>query len=103
MLKGLFMEARIYQPARSAMQSGKANTRLWVLEYAPEEAKKNDVLMGWTGSGDMRGQIRLKFETKVQAIDYADRNQIPYYVSQPKTRKYQKKSYADNFCFDKVT
>jgi len=55
------MEARIYQPPKNALQSGQANSRKWVVEYEPEEAKRNDELMGWVGSGDMRGQLKLKF------------------------------------------
>ena len=55
------MEARIYQPSKNALQSGQANCRKWVVEYEPEEAKRNDELMGWVGSGDMRGQLKLKF------------------------------------------
>ena len=55
------MIARIFQPTKTAMQSGQANTRFWIIEYEPEEAKKIDSLTGWTGSGDMRGQIKLKF------------------------------------------
>ena len=56
------MQARIYQPSKSAMTSGQGNSRVWTLEYVQEEAKRIDPLMGWTGSGDMRGQVRLRFE-----------------------------------------
>jgi hypothetical protein len=103
MLKASLMEARIYKPTKTAMQSGQANTRFWMLEYSPEEAKKNDVLMGWTGSGDMRGQVKLKFKSKEEAVAYAERNKIPYNVREPKIRKQQQKSYADNFRFNKIT
>ena len=96
------MEARIYQPAKTAMQSGQANTRLWIIEYEPEEAKKIDNLMGWTSSGDMRSQIRLKFKSKEEAVAYAESNGIPYNLNAPKIRKHQPKSYSDNFRFDKV-
>ena len=96
------MEARIYQPTRSAMQSGRANTKRWVVEYEPEEAKQADALMGWIGSGDMRGQVRMRFATKKEAIAYAERNQLPYQVRDPKVRKMQPKSYADNFRFDRI-
>ena len=58
------MHARIYQPARSAMTSGQGNSKTWVLEYAPAEARRIDPLMGWTGSGDMNGQIRLQFSSR---------------------------------------
>tara|TARA_B100000315_G_scaffold155885_1_gene144464 strand:+ start:799 stop:1092 length:294 start_codon:yes stop_codon:yes gene_type:complete len=96
------MEARIYQPSKNALQSGQANTRNWVVEYEPEEAKRNDELMGWVGSGDMRGQLKLKFESKEDAIAYAERNKIPYNLREPKKRRQRPKSYADNFRFDKV-
>jgi len=96
------MEARIYQPAKTAMQSGQANTRLWIIEYEPEEAKKIDNLMGWTSSGDMRSQIRLKFKSKEEAVAYAESNRIPYNLNSPKIRKHQPKSYADNFRFGKL-
>ena len=96
------MEARIYQPSKNALQSGQANTRKWVVEYEPEEAKRNDELMGWVGSGDMRGQLKLKFENKDDAIAYAERNSIPYIVQDPKKRRQRPKSYADNFRYDKV-
>ncbi len=96
------MEARIYQPSKNALQSGQANTRKWVVEYEPEEAKRNDELMGWVGSGDMRGQLKLEFESKEGAIAYAERYGIPYCVQEPKKRRQRPKSYADNFRYDKV-
>lgn len=63
------MLARIYQPARNAMQSGQAKTNAWVLEYVPETAKSLDPLMGWTGSDDMRGQVKMQFESQDAAVD----------------------------------
>jgi len=75
------MRARIYRPARNAMQSGQAKTKGWVLEFSPEERRKIDPLMGWTGSGDTQRQVRLTFETKEAAIAHADRNGIPYQVT----------------------
>ena len=96
------MEARIYQPSKNALQSGQANSRKWVVEYEPEEAKRNEELMGWVGSGDMRGQLKLKFESKEGAIAYAERNGIPYVMQEPKKRRQRPKSYADNFRYDKV-
>jgi hypothetical protein len=96
------MKARIYQPSKNALQSGMARTRQWIVEYEPVEAKKNDILMGWVGSGDMQGQVKLKFETKEAAIAYAERNGIPYDLREPKKRIPRPKAYADNFRFDKV-
>ena len=84
------------------MQSGYANVRHWIVEYEPEEAKKVDTLMGWAGSGDMRGQLRLKFETKEEAIAYAERNALSYNLAEPNIRRVIPKSYSDNFKYTKV-
>lgn len=93
------MLARIYKPARSATQSGQANSREWVLEFVPAEAKKVDPLMGWTGSGDMNRQVRLRFESKAAAIDYARRKGIAHQVFEPKSRKQviRPRGYGENF------
>ena len=96
------MKAKIYQPAKTAMQSGNANVKHWIVEYEPEEAKKVDTLMGWVGSGDMRGQLRLKFETKDEAIAYAERNALSYNIVEPNIRRVIPKSYSDNFKYTKV-
>ena len=93
------MAARIYKPARTAMQSGPARTKEWVLEYEPEAPREIDPLMGWTSSGDMKAEIRLTFDTKEEAIAYAERNNIAYRVAEPKPRQPVRKSYADNFRF----
>ncbi len=95
-------EARIFQPAKTAMQSGRAGTRKWVLEYAPEQRKEADPLMGWTGSGDMRGQLRLKFDTKEEAVAYAKKNHISYRLIEPKERRVKPKAYANNFAFNRA-
>ena len=96
------MKAKIYQPAKNAMQSGIANMRQWVIEYEPEEAKKIDALMGWVGSGDMRGQVTLKFDSKDEAISYAERNGLYYDVKEANVRRMQPKSYSDNFKYNKI-
>ena len=100
---GPSMLARIYQPARTAMQSGQARTRVWLLEFAPEQAQRVDPLMGWSGSGDMRGQVRLEFPTKEAALDYARRHGIPAQVHEPKVRKpvIRPKGYGSNFAHDR--
>ena len=72
------MRARIYRPAKNAMQSGKARTKLWQLEYEPETPRTIDPLMGWTSSGDMRQQLCLEFDTAEEAVAYAKANAIPY-------------------------
>lgn len=97
------MQARIYQPSRSAMTSGQGNTKSWVLEYVPEEAKRIDPLMGWTGSGDMRGQVRLRFSSRDAAIDYAERNGIAFQLDEPKKRRanIRPRGYGGNFAHDR--
>ncbi|HEU0223245.1 MAG TPA: ETC complex I subunit [Paracoccaceae bacterium] len=97
------MLARIYQPARTATQSGPARTKDWVLEFVPEAAKRIDPLMGWTGSDDMRGQVRLSFETREAAIDYAKRHGIAYQLFEPKPRKptIRPRGYGENFAFNR--
>ena len=93
------MTARIYKPARTAMQSGQAKTKEWVLDYEPEEPRQIEPLMGWTSSGDMRQQVRLAFDTAEEAIAYCERNGIPYQVSHPSPVVHRTISYADNFSF----
>jgi hypothetical protein len=97
------MAARIYKPAKTAMQSGRALTRAWVLELEPAERKANDPLMGWVGSGDTEQQVRLYFETKEEAIVYCRRHQIDHEVYEPKERAVRPKSYASNFRWDRVS
>lgn len=93
------MSARIYQPARTAMSSGAAKTHLWVLEYAPASARSVDPLMGWTSSGDMDSQVRLRFESKDAAVDYAKDNGIEAVVHEPNKRKpvIRAGGYGENF------
>jgi len=90
-------KARIYQPARTAMQQGRAKTKTWVLEWEPSEPRRADALMGWIGSGDTRRQVQLRFETKDAAIEYARDKGLEYVVREPKARTVRTKSYADNF------
>ena len=91
------MLARIYRPAKNAMQSGKAKTKDWVLEFEPASARKSDPLMGWTQSSDMNGQVRLTFATRDEAVAYAQRHQIAFQLFEAKTPKRIIKAYADNF------
>jgi ETC complex I subunit-like protein len=95
------MTARIYKPAKTAMQSGQAKTREWVLDYEPEEPRVVESLMGWTSSGDMKGQIRMRFDTKEEAVSYAERHGIPYQVFETKPAARHGLSYADNFAFNR--
>ncbi len=96
------MVARIYKPAKTAMQSGTAKTNLWFLEYEPESAREIDPLMGWTSSGDMNGQLQLKFSSKEDAVAYAERHKIAYQVFEPQLRAARPKAYSDNFRSDRV-
>ena len=93
--------ARIYQPSKTAMQSGRALTKRWVLEYEPERARTVEPLMGWTSSSDMRSQILLEFDTKDEAVAYAEKNAIPYQIFEPHHPRSLPKSYSDNFRFDR--
>ena len=97
------MLAKIFQPARSAMQSGPARTRDWVLEFVPADARWIDPLMGWTGSDDMNSQVRLRFESRDEAIAYAERHGIAHEVFEPKRRRHilRQHGYGDNFAFDR--
>lgn len=96
------MAARIYKPAKSAMQSGQGRTKEWVLEHEPARARTIDPLMGWTSSTDMDAQIRLEFDTKEEAIAYAERNGLAWTLAEPKSRGHIKKSYADNFRYGRI-
>ena len=96
------MLARIYKPTKTAMQSGRANTKEWVLEYEAEKARRIEPIMGWTSSSDMRSQLRLTFDTKEDAVQYCQRHNIPFKVIEPKERRLHKKAYADNFKFTRT-
>lgn len=96
------MSARIFRPAKTAMQSGLARTREWVLEHEAESPRFIDPLMGWTGSADMRTQVRLEFDSKEEAVAYAESHGLPYRVIEPKPRKPVRKSYADNFRYGRI-
>jgi ETC complex I subunit conserved region len=91
------MTARIYKPARTAMQSGTAKTKEWVLDYEPEQPSMVDPLMGWTSSGDMKQQLRLFFDSKEDAIAYCEREGIAYQVFDSQPVKRARISYSDNF------
>ena len=95
------MTARIYKPAKTAMQAGHAKSREWVLDYEPEEPRVVESLMGWTTSGDMKSQIRLRFATKEDAIAYAERHGTPYQAQEAKAAPRHGLSYADNFSFNR--
>jgi hypothetical protein len=89
--------ARIYKPAKTAMQSGTAKTKLWALDFELADPKEIEPLMGWTSSGDTRQQVRLRFASKEEAIAYCEHNGIAYRVFDPMPAKRQIISYSDNF------
>lgn len=99
------MRARIYRPARTAMSSGQGKTKHWVLDYAPDSARAVDPLMGWTSSSDTQAQVRLQFETRQAAMDYAADHGIDAQVIEPKPRKanVRARGYADNFSYTRRT
>ena len=91
------MRARIFQPAKTAMQSGRAKTRKWTLEYEPTSRERLDPLMGWVGAGDTMGQVRLTFDSLDDAVAFATKRGLDYVIQQPKERRVRPKAYADNF------
>lgn len=93
------MTARIFKPAKNAMQSGRSKTKEWQLDYEPEQPRAVEPLMGWTSSGDMKQQITLRFHTKDEAIAYCERKGIAYQVIEPKEALHRQVAYADNFSF----
>ena len=93
-------KAKIYKPAKTAMQSGKRNTKNWILEFDTLDTGISP-LMGWESSKDTMSEVRLFFNNKEQAILYAKKNSIDYYLIEPQKRKIIKKSYADNFLKEK--
>jgi hypothetical protein len=96
------MPARIYKPAKSAMQSGMARTKQWILEFEQDKPREIEPLMGWTSSGDTRQQLRLWFDTKEEAMAYAEREGIAYRVEEPREVKRRIMAYSDNFKFNRV-
>lgn len=97
------MRARIYQPAKTAMSSGTAKTKGWVLEFTPASAREVDPLMGWTSSDDMNSQVRLRFDTQAAAEAYAASKGIDATVQAPKKRKpnIRQRGYGENFATDR--
>ena len=93
------MIARIYKPSRTATQSGQAKTKDWLLEYEPEQPRQVEPLMGWTSSGDMRQQVRMRFATQEEAVAYCKQHGIAYQLSEPAPVVRRAMSYSDNFSF----
>ena len=91
------MTIKIYKPSKTAMQSGIGNTKKWLAEYISDTEQVKDTLMGWNSSLDTKSQIKVFFETKEQAIEWAQNNNYQYCVEDPKKRKIKPKNYASNF------
>lgn len=97
------MTARILQPARNAMQSGKAKSNRWLLAFDQASPRTVEPLMGWTSSSDTRQQLRLWFDTREEAVAYAERNGVAYRVEEPRpARSRQVFAYSDNFRSDRI-
>ncbi len=96
------MVARIYKPARTAMQSGVAQSLDWVLEHEPMKRRELDPVMGWTSAAETETQVKLRFASKEEAIAYAERQGFAYTVVEPAQKRAQKKSYSDNFKYGRI-
>ncbi|MFL5232395.1 MAG: ETC complex I subunit [Microvirga sp.] len=94
--------ARIYKPAKTAMQSGTARTKQWLLEFERTQPREIEPLMGWTASGDTRQQVKLWFDSKEEAIAYATREGVAYRIEEPHEAKRRTIAYSDNFKFNRV-
>lgn len=93
----VYMDARIYKPAKTAMQSGRGKTKDWVLEFVSGAKRSSDPVMGWTSIDDTTGQVRLHFDSREQAIAYAKREGLTFAVEEPRETKRLVKSYSENF------
>ena len=91
------MTIKIYIPAKTSMQSGHGKSKKWLAEYVSDSEKVKDTLMGWNSSLDTKSQIRLFFDTKDQAIEWAKKNNYQYFIEEPKSKKIKPKNYASNF------
>ena len=89
-------KAKIYKPTKTVMQSGSRNTKKWLLEFDTLNTGI-DPLMGWESSKDTMSEVKLEFSTREQAINFAKKNNIDYYIIEPQKHKIIKKSYSDNF------
>jgi hypothetical protein len=96
------MPAHIFKPAKTAMQSGTAQSEKWLLVFDAADARSIDPLMGWTSTTSTLGQIQLEFATEQDAVRFAEANGIAYIAAEPTARKHIRKSYSDNFKFGRV-
>ena len=91
------MKAKIYKPTKTAMQSGKANTKKWVLEFEHDGSRKLESIMGWTSSSDMNQEVSIKFSSKEAAVLFAKKNNLDFEIHEPEEKKLPIQAYADNF------
>ena len=91
------MTIKIYKPSKTSMQSGQGKTKKWLAEFVSNKENSKDSLMGWNSSNDTQSQIKIFFDTKEKAIEWAKKNNYQYFVEEPKQRKIKPKSYASNF------
>jgi hypothetical protein len=96
------MQVRIYQPPKTTMQSGRARTGRWLLEFEPGAKREIEPLMGWTSAKETRHQVRLWFDSREEAVAYAEKHGLMYSLEAPKIRKIKPKAYADNFAFGRM-
>ena len=96
------MPARIFKQGMTPNQSGLARTKQWLLVFEQDTPREIEPLMGWTSSGDTHQQVRLNFDSKEEAIAYAQREGIPFRVEEPADERRRTMSYADNFKFNRV-
>lgn len=90
-------KVKIYQPAKSAMQSGRGKTKQWILEYISTTGRVPEALMGWVSSGDTLNQVRIKFDDKDHAIAFAEKHGFKFTIQAPQSRKIKPRNYGDNF------
>ena len=96
------MQVRIYQPPKTAMQSGLSNTHRWLLEFEPDARREVEPLMGWTSSPDTNSQLRLWFDTAEEAIAYAQKRGLMYTLEKSHKRALTPKAYSDNFGYNRL-
>jgi ETC complex I subunit conserved region len=94
--------ARIYRPSKTAMQSGRGQTRKWLLEYEPATRRSPDPLMGWSSAQDTLNEVRMRFPTLDEAVVFAKKHGLDYTIIEPQARTPKVKSYADNFRYDRI-
>ncbi len=95
------MRARIFQQPKTAMQSGTAGTATWVLEWEPEGRQRQDPLTGWFGGGNTSAQVSLRFDSREEAVAFAERQGVAYDIELTPPRRHIAKAYADNFRFNR--